>query len=388
MRDKDTSKLADPALSQPICTALQIALVDLLSSWGVSPAAVVGHSSGEIAAACCAGGLSRSSAWKVAFYRGAVASWLAKSTRVAGAMMSVGLSEDAIDVFLQRLGSEGGHISVGCINSPKNITLSGIEPQIDALATMLERDHVSARKLKVNVAYHSQSMKEVASIYEMLIGNLEAGRLSSETPLMSSTVTGMVISPEELTKSQYWITNMVSPVKFLQAVNQISSRSSKKLAKKIKTSRQNITVDHLLELGPHATLQEPLMDILKENGTSENISYSSMLIRGRSAVDTALRAAGGLHCIGYPVDLGRLNVPKEKSSSSCMLTSLPAYPWNHERKYWLESRLSEGLRFRRFPHHELLGTPASDWNPLEARWCNTITLTEYQWIKDHKVCAS
>jgi acyl transferase domain-containing protein len=385
LREKETSRLADPAVSQPVCTALQIALFELLSSWGITPAAVVGHSSGEVAAAYAAGGLSRGSAWKVAFYRGVVASWLAKSGREPEAMMSVSLSEAAIDPFLRQLGPEDGHISIGCINSPQNITLSGSLKQIDALATMLEREHVSVRKLKVNVAYHSQSMKEVASIYEMLIGNLKAGRLSSEMPLMYSTVTGKLIPPEELTNSEYWIRNMVSPVQFLQAVNQISSRSSRKLAKKLKASEQNIAVDYLLELGPHATLKAPLMDILKGNGTSDNVSYNSMLVRGRSAVDTALGAAGSLYCMGYPVDLARINVPDNKESPPCMLTSLPAYPWNHSRKYWIESRLSEGFRFRKFPHHELLGTPASDWNPLEARWGNTITLSENQWIKDHKV---
>ena len=385
LKDIDTSNLADPGLSQPICTALQIALVELLLSWGITPTIVVGHSSGEIAAAYCAGGLCRTSALKVAFYRGVVAAWLTKTNREAGAMMSVGLSEGQIDLYLRRIRSEDGQVSVACINSPRNITLSGSKTQIDALATMLEQDHVFIRKLNVTVAYHSQAMKEVADIYGMLIHNIEAGKPSSKAPSMFSTVTGTMIPANDLTNCEYWIRNLVSPVKFLHAVNQLSSQSSKKLARKQKPPGGSIAVDHLLELGPHATLKGPLRDILNEKESSKDMTYSSMLVRGRSAIETALEAAGSLYCMGCPVKLVGINNSKTKLSFPRMLTSLPAYPFNHSRTYWTEGRLSKSFRFRKFPHHELLGTPSSDWNPLEASWRNIITLAENQWIKDHKV---
>jgi len=83
-------------------------LVDLLVSWGVHPAAVVGHSSGEIAAAYCAGGISRKSAWKLAYHRGSLASRLEKSTeQKRGFMMAVALSEETLDPYLARIIGKG-----------------------------------------------------------------------------------------------------------------------------------------------------------------------------------------------------------------------------------------------------------------------------------------
>lgn len=68
-----------------------------------------------------------------------------------------------------------------------------------------------------------------------------------------------------------------------------------------------------------------------------------------------------------------------------MLVDLPSYPFNHTRKYWVESRISKNFRFRQTASHELLGTPVADWNPLDARWRNIIRLSQRQWIQDHKV---
>lgn len=83
-----------PEISHPVCTALQVALVDLLASWGIFPKYVTGHSSGEIAAAYCAGKLSREAAWKVSYFRGYVSS---KQSAANGAMMAVGLNEPALN---------------------------------------------------------------------------------------------------------------------------------------------------------------------------------------------------------------------------------------------------------------------------------------------------
>lgn len=384
-KDQDASRLSNPDLSQPICTALQIALVELLLDWGVVPSAVVGHSSGEIAAAYCIGAISREAAWKIAYYRGVVALSLIQSNKEPGAMMSVGLSEADIEAYLCQAGSEVGNISVACINSPRNVTLSGSQKQIALLEKRLEKRNVFARKLKVTVAYHSPSMDEVAFTYGILIHNIEPGEPAIGLPAMFSSVTGHVVSHEELTDSGYWVKNMTCPVKFMQAVTQICSNPSKKLDRKTKSNNRSIRVDHLLEIGPHSTLQGPIRDILNSSIKDSKICYNSMLIRGKSALHTALSAAGSLICAGYPVRLVKINDPSTGLPEPCMLTNLPAYPFNHTKKYWIESRLSKNFRFRKFPHHELLGTQASDWSSLEARWRNIITLEDSPWISDHKV---
>lgn len=90
-RDADSSRLNEATHSQPLCTVIQVALVELLRSWGVHPRAVVGHSSGEIAAAYCTGALSSESAWKLAYQRGQLSKLLQAGS---GAMMSVGIGEN------------------------------------------------------------------------------------------------------------------------------------------------------------------------------------------------------------------------------------------------------------------------------------------------------
>ena len=384
LKDEKQSKLDIAAYSQPVCTVLQVALIELLQSWGISPAAVVGHSSGEIAAAFCVGALSRESAWRVAYFRGIVAASL-DSEQEHGAMMSVGLSEAAIKPYLSRSEVDSSNISVGCINSPRNITLSGSETQIDALKDLLEKDNVFARKLKVRLAYHSKQMGKVANLYQSLLGNVQTGTPLAGKPVMFSSVTGQRVSTEDLSTSEYWVNNMVSPVKFLHAVTNICSKNSKTLGKSLKAGHKGLQAHHLLEIGPHSTLQGPIKDILHSMSKTKEIGYCSVLIRGQSASKTALEAAGTLHSLGCPVDLKAVNSIQETSSVRSMLVNLPAYPFNHSKTHWLESRLSKGFRFRKFPPHELLGTQVPDWNPLEARWRNIISLPESPWIRDHKV---
>ena len=98
----EITNLRHPAYSQPICTALQIALITLLCDWGVKPDRVFGHSSGEIAAAYCTGAISHESALKIAFYRGLSASSLLQESHSPGAMMAVGLGEDEVLPYLNK----------------------------------------------------------------------------------------------------------------------------------------------------------------------------------------------------------------------------------------------------------------------------------------------
>ena len=380
----------DPAYVQPICTALQIALVELLSSWGVRPSVVVGHSSGEISAAFCTGAVTRESAWKIAYYRGHVAALVRRSKREPGGMMSVGLSCVDIEPYLLEANEgrscEIGSVSVACVNSPRNVTLAGNERKLGVLQAKLDIDEVFARKLKVEVAYHTSYMDDVASTYRSLIqgvGPSKPSNFETGNPRMVSTVTGKEICTGSLTED-YWVNNLVSTVRFSDAIAHLCDQTPPK--KKLDHEpREDISVDQFLEVGPHSTLRGPLMDTVKSLKNAKQIGYFCMLRRGEDALVTALEAAAGLHCAGCEIDLAKVNHPEGGLIQPSMLTNLPAYPFNHEKKYWLESRLSKSFRFRKFPHHELLGTRVEDWNPLEARWRNRIILSEKPWLKDHAV---
>ncbi|PGH03618.1 hypothetical protein AJ79_07309 [Helicocarpus griseus UAMH5409] len=393
LKTKDDSRINEPELSQALCTALQIGLVELLASFNILPSAVVGHSSGEIAAAYAAHFISRRSAWRLAYYRGTLASTLTGPTYQAKSrtMMSVGLSEVQIQPYFEKVAFKFGELEVviACVNSPKNVTVSGLEFQIDFLKSILDEDKIFARKLIVPVAYHSPQMNDIAGDYLEAIGDLEMGEKGSSNPAMISSVTGRRVYAKDVIQAEYWKNNMVSLVKFSKALSKICARSPLKPKKLDGSHRSSVNVTELVEIGPHSALQGPIRDILISIGRQNDVGYSSLLKRKMSAKTSTLEAVGRLHCSGYPVKLSSVNCYDDEDKTSNqpkVLVDLPSYPFNHSQKYWHESRLSSsGYRFRHHGRHDLLGTPVPDWNPLEPMWRNIIRVSELPWVEDHKV---
>jgi acyl transferase domain-containing protein len=305
-------------------------------------------------------------------------------------MLSASLSKVQIKRYLEKVSAHFGSLElvVACINSPNNVTISGDEVQIEALKTLLDDEKIFARKLQVNVAYHSFQMDEIASQYKACIDKLETTLHRGKAPLMVSSVTGTWTSNAELSQSDYWVRNMVSPVQFADALAELCSQSTKDRTKKINGShRRSILIHNLLEIGPHSALQGPSKDILKGINQDKDISYFSMLVRNVSAISTTLEVAGRLYCIGYLINMFAVNEEASMKSPKRpkTLCDLPEYPFNHKRSYWHESRISKNFRFRKFGRLDLLGVQDPDWNPLEAKWRNIIKVPEVPWVKEHKV---
>jgi acyl transferase domain-containing protein len=365
-----------------------MALVDLLRSFGVQPTAVIGHSSGEIAAAYCAGTISRTSGWKIAYYRGLISTALAKFGRSRGAMMAVGLSEAAVQKYLDKADEHTKGAVVGCVNSPKNVTLTGTVESLTALRSSFAKDNVFYQMLKVENAYHSKSMEEVALEYWKLLGTIEAGAVplnEVEVPVMFSSVTGQRITASQVCDAEYWVQNLVSPVRFSDALSQMLSQHSARQIKKfgMPNKAQGLDINYLLEVGPHGALRRAIKEILESIPNGSSISYDSLLTRNVSSLDTLLGAMSRLICLGLPFNLMALNNPDGRNLQ--LLIDLPEYPFNHAQRYWSESRLSKNVRFRKHARNELLGSQVPDWNSTEARWRMYIRLSENEWIKDHRV---
>lgn len=140
-KDPKESQINRALYSQPLCTALQIALIDLLASWGIHPGSVTGHSSGEIASAYAAGALSVHDAMLVSYARGVASNDLASGGLADGAMVAVGMSKADILPVLSQLTS--GKAVVACSNSPSSITVSGDGAAINELQSILERKRKS-----------------------------------------------------------------------------------------------------------------------------------------------------------------------------------------------------------------------------------------------------
>ncbi|KAG8412207.1 Type I Iterative PKS [Metarhizium acridum] len=382
-------RINTPEFAQPCCTALQIALSDLLVSFDIYPTAVVGHSSGEIGAAYCAGALSLESALKLAYYRGCSSGLLSTETAGhKGGMMSVGLSKEAVQPYIDEITNRFGvsRLTIACVNSPKNVTISGDVNQLDAMKSVLDEKKTFARKLVVDHAYHSPDMLRAADAYRKAIQGLKPGISPPNQVAMISSMSGKRVEAKDLLDSEYWVANMLSPVLFLDAMDTLLSISSQRVRNKLDLShRKHFKVDALLEVGPHSALRAPINDILTTRRISQ-IGYSSLLIRKNPATTSALNAVGDLKCLGYPVSMMAVNNLKAKPWEHYMsLPNLPEYIFDHSQKYWDESRLCANYRLGREGKLDLLGQQVSDWNRFEARWRNFLRVSEMSWIEDHSV---
>ena len=382
LKDQRASRINEAELSQPICTALQIGLVDILSAWGIRPDRVVGHSSGEIAAAYATGAISLESAMRVAYYRGLLSPMI-KKLGYKGSMLAAGVSAAEAEEKIKELPEGCGKVSVACVNSPRSVTLSGDTDAINEMQKILTNASVFARKLQVETAYHSHHMKAIASEYLEKLSGLPTEPWNSRRKVtMFSSVKGRAITAEDDLGGAYWVENMVSSVLFSGALTELC----------IDKSPDMKSVDILVELGPHSALAGPVKQILSvlPEGT-QSVQYASTLVREtkspKGAAVTALIAAATLFTNGYPTNLSAANFPEGSTSFSnlSVLTDLPTYSWNRSRKYWSESRLAKNYRFRQAPRTDLLGAPVNDWNPLEPRWRNFIRLTEQPWVEEHKI---
>ncbi|RAH59477.1 polyketide synthase [Aspergillus piperis CBS 112811] len=375
--------------SQTLCTALQIALVDLLKQFGITPKKVVGHSSGEIAAAYSTHAISRREAWRIAFYRGLWSSKLETHSFVRGSMLAVALSQKDILAYLNTVSQDHAllRLTVACINSPNSITVSGDEAQIQDLKSLLEADQIFCRRLKVKVAYHSFQMHEIASHYESAIGEMndELDVVHGHRPCMVSTVTADWITPDVLRTPHYWARNLVSPVRFSEALAVACSSTASPPEKLDGSHYKSLEIHHVVEIGPHSVLQGPTKSILADMKRT-SVHYLSLLQRNVSATSTLLDAVGYLWAACYTVDLAAANQEfRYEAKNLPCLKNLPKYSFNHSKSYWFESQISRNIRLPRFGKHELLGTQDPYWNPHQPRWRHIIRASTIPWIQDHQI---
>lgn len=375
-RDVKTSKVDQPLYSQPLCTAIQVALVDLFNSWGLTPSSVIGHSSGEIAAAYSAGAITRHSAWRIAYQRGVVSEKLvADSIASPTTMMSVGLSQEEVASYLA-----GTDVTVACINSPINVTVSGPVKSIEELYTRLDAAEIFAKRLPVKIGYHSSVMRRGSQEYEAsLRGKIEAPSPSRQSgsggpvrTVMYSSVTGKAIGLGDLNQPEYWVDNLVSAVKFAPALTALTSEA--------KAGNR-----FFIELGPQSGLRRPIKDTLARAAKDLKWRYSPVLSSTDHDIKTLLEAVGQLWSHGVDVDLDKVNASSVTPIKRAprVMVDLPSYPFSRAKWYWDESRISKKYAFRPFRRHALLGIRDTDWNESEGSWKHTITMDENPWIRDH-----
>lgn len=374
----ETSRIGEAAISQPLCTAVQIMLLDLLREAKVRLKAVVGHSSGEIAAAYASGFLSARDAIVVAYYRGVHAQLAVGPTGARGAMLATGTSvEEAQE--LCRKEAFVGRIAVAAYNSASSVTISGDEDVIDELQVLLQKEQKFCRKLRVDTAYHSAHMLPAFAPY---VESLRAAGVKALRPgpgqctWFSSVYDGPVSSEANLALGDtYWADNMTKPVLFFQALNRALASGPRGF-------------DVAVEIGPHPALKGPAAQTMQEV-LQKGVPYTGLLSRNTDAVASMGDALGFLWCQldNSAVDLltGSQALAGHPSRPRRLLKGLPTYHWNHQESYWHESRRSVKLRTSSRSPHPLLGDVSPDSAPHALEWRNVLRPKLLPWLEGHRV---
>jgi acyl transferase domain-containing protein/NADPH:quinone reductase-like Zn-dependent oxidoreductase len=353
-----TSRVYEAEFSQPLCTALQLALVDSLASVGVKPHAVVGHSSGEIAAAYASGALTAEEAIAVAFHRGAAT----KGQTERGGMAAIGLGWDAVQQYIVP------GVVTACDNSPNSVTLSGDKDALAQVVTSIKQalPDVLATTLKVDKAYHSHHMLALGEAYhQAMVDSQVEGKLptipffSSVTGDLLATTKGSQLGPK------YWQSNLERPVLFKAAVQAILKSTA-------------IKNPVMLEIGPHSALSGPLRQIL--TAASSTAPYLPSLMRRQSSVENLLQAIGKLYTLHVALDFKAL-----APAGSSLVPGLPCYPWDHSQRFFYESRISKEWLNREYVHHTLLGSRVHACTDLEPVWRNLLDVNTSPWLAHHKL---
>ncbi|GIZ44216.1 hypothetical protein CKM354_000742000 [Cercospora kikuchii] len=358
--------LRQPEFSQPLVTALQLALHAVLQSWGVQATAVVGHSSGEIAAAAAAGLISSEDAIVTAFYRGQAAKKTTATQEPVG-MLAIGIGAEQVQSYLR---AEDGKVQIACFNSPSSLTMSGTVAALEKLRDRLQTDGHFARMLLVDLAYHSDHMLEIGETYEeMLLGGkicqCSEPKTNPEVRMFSS-VTGKLLDTAEKVDAAYWKANMVSPVQFCQAATELLKDTQ-------------LGADFLIELGPSGALSGPVSQIKK--AISSEAPYTFALDRG--STQALFKAAGHLFIAGGDINLAKVNRIEKHNAKTVI--DLPNYAWNHSTRYWHETRASKDWRFKKFVHHDLLGSKIGGTAWQAPTFKKVLKLADMPWLRDHKL---
>ncbi len=345
MADEADSQMEETAYAQPANFAIQIALAELWRSWGIEPDAIIGHSTGEVAAHYLAGALSFEDAVLVIYHR----SRLQQKTSGQGRMLAVGLTSETLN---QAVHDAGPGVSVAAINSPSAITLVGEAAVLENMAAQLQTFQVFHRFLVGKVPYHSHFMEPLQDELLALLAGLQP---HTATVPLYSTVTGTRINGNEV-NAGYWWQNVRATVLFADALTQL-----------IKDGYGTF-----VELSPHPVLANSIKELLAQENRIGIVVPS--LRRREEDRAIILGSLGMLYTQGYPVAWPTFY------AHGGNFVHLPAYPWQLKR-HWTESLETRDDRLL-VSVHPLLGQHMSS---AHATWESEISTHLLPYLADHRI---
>lgn len=348
LESMDVEALAATEIAQPALFAIQVALTAMLRDEGIRPAAFLGHSVGEVAAAWAAGALTLDQAVKVIHHR----SLQQGRTRGTGQMTAAAIDVPEARACLEELGL-AAEICIAGINSPKGVTLAGPPAGLARIEAALFARGLFHKRLDLDYAFHSPAMDGVRAD---LLANLDGLEPAPPAAPFVSTVSGGPLDGRPL-DAGYWWDNIRQPVLFAQAIEGLIATGH----------------DVFVEIGPQPVLRNYIRDSLAASPRSGTVIAA--MARNEGDANAVSRAIGSILCSGIPV------VADDFFPQPAPAVSLPNYPWQRESLHHPVTTESLGLLHRR-REHPLLG-----WRlePKALRWENHIDPVLMPVFRDHAV---
>ncbi|WP_437612231.1 SDR family NAD(P)-dependent oxidoreductase [Sorangium sp. So ce834] len=352
---EEGAQLERTEYTQPGLFALEVALYRQWESWGLKPAALLGHSIGELSAAHVAGVLSLADAAKLVCARGR----LMQGCEAGGAMVSVEASEPEVQRALSEVGAQG-RLSIAGLNAPMQTVLSGDEAAVLAVARRLEAQGRRTRRLRVSHAFHSAHMDGMLE---------EFGKVARECtyarPQLAvvSGVTGELGGEEALMSAEYWVRQVREAVRFLDGMRTLAAAG----------------VSTYVECGPDGVLCALGAGCLPEGAEA---TFVTSLRREQEEERALATAVATVHVQGHEVDWARV-----LSGRGGRPVELPTYAFQRQR-YWLEApkaRTDVGSAGLRESGHPLLGAATKLADGDGHLFTGRLSLGEQPWLRDHAV---
>ncbi|WPJ96655.1 SDR family NAD(P)-dependent oxidoreductase [Coraliomargarita algicola] len=344
LADEADSPMMKTEVAQPANLVIQLALTRLWQQWGIEPAAVIGHSVGEVTSALVAGVYTLEEAVLISYHR----SRLQAKEAGKGGMLAVGLPEAEVNDLLK--GRPG--VSIAAVNSFSSVTLSGDHDELKAIAAELEKEEIFHRSLRVEVAYHSPQMDPIeAPILEALAS---LSPKPARIPLISTVSAGQSSGTEWT--ADYWWRNVRQPVRFASGIQALIEQGH----------------SLFLEVGPHPVLGNSIQEVAADSGSRSRTVFS--LRRKEPERSTLRNNLAALFTLGVTPDWSAVG------PEGGAFVRLPNYPWQRQL-YWQETADSEMDR---------IGLPGPVYqntriHAAQPTWEVEINDAFFPFVKDHGV---
>ncbi len=343
---------------QPALFSVMVSLAALWRSFGVEPAAVLGHSQGEIAAAYVAGGLSLDDAARVVASRSSVA---AEELSDRGGMVSVALPSGQVEGELERWGER---VSVAVVNGPASVVVAGENEALDELLAHYEAQGVRSRRIPAAFASHSA---QVERIKERLLGELASlAPRAGEIPFYSATACKQIDTAG--LDGDYWYANLRETVRFYEATRVLLGDA----------------VTTFVEMSPHPMLTVSVEEAIEAQEIDrQTVAVLGSLKRERGDLDDFVLSLAKAHAAGVDVDWSSFFDARDAER-----VTLPTYAFQR-RRYWLASETGvadASALGQSVTDHPLLGA-ALHLADAEDDWLFTgrLSLATHPWLRDHAV---